>query len=227
MNFMQPSIKILSGILLILLIGTACAAKSSPQPSASVSVNNPSATRSATRRNTPTIPRTVTRTLRLTRTLRPTRTPLPSKTRTPTPTPTASGTPTDLPIPKFNLFIRTCDTGMDISHSMGEVTNAYITLQNLGRLEAENLLVALSASDEDRPHPDKSYTVQHLPAGYEIALKLTVDTRNNIQTTITVTVVDAEFGIEEMAVREDCSSRLPNTTIIRSLEPLFVVREVQ
>lgn len=213
-------------ILFLLLTLSACARKTTTaMPSGIPATVTPSRTPAAQKTVGKTL--TATRTVRLTRTLRPTRTPLSTRTATRTPTATATATPTDLPRPKINLFIRTCDTGIDLSHGMGEVTNAYITIQNLGRLESENLQVVLSASDEEREHPDKSYIVQHLPPGHEIALKLTVDTKNNIDTTIQVSVVDAFFNIEESAERQDCTARIPDNAVIRSLEPLFVVRLVK
>ena len=59
---------------------------------------------------------------------------------------------------------------------MGEVTNAYITIQNIGNADLTNLCATLSALDEGRVHPDKTKCVSILPAGYQVSEKLTVDT---------------------------------------------------
>jgi len=63
-----------------------------------------------------------------------------------------------------------CNTGFDISHGMGEVTNAYVTLQNTGSVDLPNTCGLLRAADEGRPHPDKAKCVDSLPAGYQVTL---------------------------------------------------------
>ncbi len=59
---------------------------------------------------------------------------------------------------------------------MGEVTNAFITIQNTGGLDLTNLCATLNALDEGRVHPDKTKCVASLPIGYQVSEKLTVDT---------------------------------------------------
>jgi hypothetical protein len=59
---------------------------------------------------------------------------------------------------------------------MGEVTNTYVRLQNFTADTLTNVCTTLSASDEGRPHPDKTVCLTSLPAGYQTIVKLTVDT---------------------------------------------------
>jgi hypothetical protein len=151
-------------------------------------------------------------------------TPTPTRTPTSTPTLTPTSSPTPVPAPLINVFIPTCDLGIDLFNRLGEVTNAYVTIQNVGNLTASNLLVTLTSASESQPHPDRSYTIGHLPEGHEINLKLTVDTRTSDDSPITVTVVGS--GIEESAVKESCRRRTPDRQIINSLGELFQVRPV-
>ena len=112
----------------------------------------------------------------------PTGTFAPTLTDTPTPaTPTPSA-------PEITIAILGCDTGLDIAHGMGEVTNAYVTVSNVGKGDALNVCATLSAGDEDRPHPDKTQCVPVLPAGYQVTHKLTVDTRNQVDAYVKVDV---------------------------------------
>jgi len=78
-------------------------------------------------------------------------------------------------MPALQIIILGCNTGVDILHGMGEVTNAYVTLKNTGNVELTNLVTTLYALDEGRVHPDKTKGTASLPAGYEVTLKLTVD----------------------------------------------------
>jgi hypothetical protein len=107
-------------------------------------------------------------------------------TETPTGTFTASPTVTTTPFQEIQVLIIGCNTGIDISHGMGEVTNAYITLKNTGTLDLPNACGLLRAADENREHPDKSKCVDNLPAGYQVTLELTVDSTYNQQTVIQV-----------------------------------------
>jgi VCBS repeat-containing protein len=152
-----------------------------------------------------------------------------SATLTSSPTLTLSPTPsqTDTPVPvvKLNVMIATCDTGVDIFHKLGEVTNAYVMVQNVGNADATGVQATLSASDEQKPHPDKTYLVQNLPAGEEIPLKLTVDTKEGVDTSITVDVTSAE-EVSAKAEKASCSSRIAQEDIINLLGKLFVVRKI-
>jgi hypothetical protein len=71
---------------------------------------------------------------------------------------------------------------------MGEVTNAFVRLSNTGLVEITNLQVVLNARDEGREHPDKRLEVPSLLAGYEVMLKLTVDSTYQEETPIQVEV---------------------------------------
>jgi hypothetical protein len=162
-----------------------------------------------------------TRSLTLTRTASPTQTISPTLTLSPTP----SQTDTPVPVVRLNVMIVTCDTALDIFHKLGEVTNAYVMVQNVGNATATAVQATLSASDEQKPHPDKSYLVQNLPAGEEIPLKLTVDTREGVDTSIKVDVTSAE-EVSAKAEKTSCSSRIAQEDIINQLGKLFVVRKI-
>jgi VCBS repeat-containing protein len=159
--------------------------------------------------------------LTMTWTASPTQTISPTLTLSPTP----SLTDTPAPVVKLNVMIVTCDTGLDIFHKLGEVTNAYVMVQNVGNADATGVQTTLSASDEQKPHPDKSYLVQNLPAGEEIPLKLTVDTKERTATSITVDVTSAE-EVGAKAEKASCSSRVAQEDIINQLGKLFVVRKI-
>jgi hypothetical protein len=95
--------------------------------------------------------------------------------------------PTDL-----GLDILGCNTSLDILHQMGEVTNAYPVIRNTSGINLAQVCATLSASDEARVHPDKTACVPILPAGYQVTLKLTVDTATGQDTSIKVEVVSAQ-----------------------------------
>ncbi|MBI3737525.1 MAG: hypothetical protein HY258_00575, partial [Chloroflexi bacterium] len=69
-----------------------------------------------------------------------------SPTFTDTPiTPTIS-TPTDgSPNPSVQISVKVlgCNTSIDITHGMGEVTNAYVTIQNIGTADLKNVCATL------------------------------------------------------------------------------------
>ena len=168
----------------------------------------------------------------------PTETPLPTQTSTLTPsatntptmtfTPTATNTvtftptPTATKMPKLNVLFQTCDTGVDIFSGLGEVTNAYITIQNIGNQDAENVRITLAASDEEKPHRDRQYVVPHLPPQYEISVKLSVDTQSGKDTVLTVHV-SAENAASEAVTKENCSSRFADKERIEALGALYKV----
>jgi hypothetical protein len=125
----------------------------------------------------------------------PTTTPtfLPTSTNIPSATPTGvpveTYTPTSLVnAPALYITILGCNTSIDITHGMGEVTNAYVTLKNVGNVELTNLVATLYALDEGRAHPDKTQEVQSLPVNYEITLKLTVDSTYKQESPVQVEV---------------------------------------
>jgi len=103
-------------------------------------------------------------------------TPAPSETPVPTDTalpPTATISVT--PAPALDVEILGCNTSIDITHGMGEVTNAFITLKNIGGVDLPNTCGLLRAIDEGREHPDKKVCVPNLPIQSQVTLKLTVD----------------------------------------------------
>ena len=104
-------------------------------------------------------------------------------------TPLSDITPTsDVNAPALRIVILGCNTSIDITHGMGEVTNAFITLKNIGNEELTNLAATLYALDEDRVHPDKTLEITSIPIGYEVTLKLTVDSTYKQESPIQVEV---------------------------------------
>jgi len=92
------------------------------------------------------------------------------------------------PVQPVAIDILGCDTSFDITHGMGEVTNAFVTVKNTGPVDLPNTCALLRAIDEDRDHPDKRKCVNNLPAGYQVNLKLTVDSHYQVGTIIQVDV---------------------------------------
>ena len=118
---------------------------------------------------------------------------LPTSTNQPPPTfteiPVNTFTPTPFTnAPALRIVILGCNTSIDITHGMGEVTNAYVTLQNIGNVPLTNLTAVLYALDEGREHPDKIQEVASIPLGYEITLKMTVDSTYKAESPIQVEV---------------------------------------
>ena len=138
----------------------------------------------------------------------PTWTSIPFITATTAPTLIPSDTPviiqTALPSgPAVAVEILGCDTSIDVTHGMGEVTNAYVTLRNTGGTELTNLNTTLRALDEGREHPDKTVEVTSLLAGYKVTLKLTVDSTYQEETPIQIEVA-ADGGLFQRVGAESC-----------------------
>lgn len=133
----------------------------------------------------------------------PTETPLATQTEAP-PSDTPVVTFTDPP-PARSIAVEVlgCNTSIDITHGMGEVTNAFVILRNTGNVELTNLRVTLHALDEGREHPDKTVEVTALPAGHEVTLKLTVDSTYREETPIQVEVT-ADAGLFERVGADSC-----------------------
>lgn len=118
--------------------------------------------------------------------------PLPAApTDTPSPTFTSAPaqpaiTATQAVIQSVAIEILGCDTSLDVLHGMGEVTNAYVVIQNTGTVDLPNTCGLLRAKDEDREHPDKNVCVPNLPAQNQVTLKLTVDSAYKEETIIQV-----------------------------------------
>jgi hypothetical protein len=100
--------------------------------------------------------------------------------------PNATETQTPAPARAIAVEILGCNTGIDLTHGMGEVTNAYIVLKNTGTEDLPNACALLRAADEGREHPDKIKCVDNLPAGKQVTLKLTVDSTYQVGTVIQV-----------------------------------------
>ena len=118
-----------------------------------------------------------------------------TNTEIPSLTPTSTSIPpTETPMPTFTstavqslaVDILGCNTSIDITHGMGEVTNAYVTVKNTGTVDLPNTCALLRAIDEDRVHPDKKVCVANLPMQNQVTLKLTVDSAYKQDTIIQV-----------------------------------------
>jgi uncharacterized membrane protein len=92
-------------------------------------------------------------------------------------------------MPSVSVKVLGCNTSIDVTHGMGEVTNAYVTLTNTGGVELRNLNVTLYALDEGRVHPDKTVELTSLPISYQVTIKLTVDSTYKQETPIQVEVI--------------------------------------
>jgi hypothetical protein len=112
-------------------------------------------------------------------------------------------TTTFIPTSGLQMDILGCSTSLDITHQMGEVTNAYPIIRNNTGKELTNVCAKLTASDEARLHPDKTGCVASLPNGYQVLLKLTVDTGFEQDTSIRVDVTSKE-GFTLSLSRSSC-----------------------
>ena len=129
-------------------------------------------------------------------------------TATVTPTLIPSDTPADTQIappsgPAISVDVLGCDTSIDVTHGMGEVTNAYVVLRNTGGTDLTNLEATLNALDEGREHPDKTVEVTFLPVGHKVTLKLTVDSTYRAETPIQVEVT-ADAGLFQRVGSGSC-----------------------
>lgn len=170
----------------------------------------------------------------LTQTSAPTNTPLPTLTNQPTftpsqqppttaPTQTAPVTPTDNPngIASVSVRVLGCNTSVDVTHGMGEVTNAFVTLVNTGTRTLTNLKVTLNALDEGREHPDKTVELSALPIGYQVTVKLTVDTTYKKDTPVQVQTVSDQgtFPLEGLASCTDLGIFYPEPANLNTPVP--------
>lgn len=138
----------------------------------------------------------------------PTFTSIPFITATTAPTLLPSDTlvsmPTSLPSgPAVSVEILGCNTSIDVTHGMGEVTNAFAILRNTGGVELTNIDVTLHALDEGREHPDKTVEITSLLVGYQVNLKMTVDSTYQEDTPIQVEV-SADAGLFQRVGVESC-----------------------
>src|SRR5215208_5208548 len=119
----------------------------------------------------------------------PSNTPFNAITNTPllilTNTPSAT---VSIPSPSVSIELLGCNTSVDVTHGMGEVTNAFVVLKNTGNVELTNLKATLFALDEGREHPDKTVELTFIPVAYQVTIKLTVDSTYQEETPIQVEV---------------------------------------
>jgi len=99
---------------------------------------------------------------------------------------------TATPVRSLSVDILGCNTSIDITHGMGEVTNAYVTLKNTGDADLPDTCGLLRAADEGREHPDKKVCVPDLPVHNQVTLKLTVDSTYKQETAIQVDALSNE-----------------------------------
>jgi hypothetical protein len=118
-----------------------------------------------------------------------------------------------------------CETGFDITHGMGEVTNAYVRVRNLGGTELTNVCLTLSANDEGKMHPDKTHCIPSLRPNYEVTTKLTVDTEFRKLTSIEVAVTTNQ-GIADRVLGSSCRALVDSE--LNQLTPILnVPRPIQ
>jgi len=137
-----------------------------------------------------------------TSTLLPTNTNVSPATGTNTPIDTITPT-SGIPLPALQIIVLGCNTGVDVLHGMGEVTNAFVTLKNTGNVQLTNLVTTLYALDEGRVHPDKTKQTALLPVGFEVTMKLTVDSTYKQETPIQVET-NSDQGLFPREGSESC-----------------------
>lgn len=155
----------------------------------------------------------------ITATFVPTNTDIPVNTPTDTPINT---TPTSLVNgPALQVVILGCNTSIDITHGMGEVTNAFVTLKNIGNIDLSNLVATLYALDEGREHPDKIQEIPSLPVYYEVTLKMTVDSTYRAETPVQVEVTSDQgiFPREGLASCRDIGLFAPKPDGLSTPQP--------
>ncbi len=102
----------------------------------------------------------------------------------------------ETPVPTLSVGVELlgCSTSIDVTHGMGEVTDAFVTLKNTGNVDLTNLRATLFALDEDREHPDKTVELTSLPVNNQVTIKLTVDSAYREETPIQIEVA-ADGGL--------------------------------
>ena len=140
---------------------------------------------------------------------------IPTETATPvTPTesatafteaPTHTATATLPPVsPNIIVDVLGCNTSIDITHGMGEVTNAFVTLKNNTGVNLTDLCTTLNARDEGRVHPDKTICVPLLEHGSQLTLKLTADSTYRVETPIQIEVKSGKDLLSRVG-QESCT----------------------
>ena len=105
--------------------------------------------------------------------------------------------------PGVSVEVLGCDTSIDVTHGMGEVTNAFVVVRNTGGVQLTNLNTTLHALDEGREHPDKTVEIPLLLADYKVTLKLTVDSTYRADTPIQIEVT-ADGGLFQRVGADSC-----------------------
>jgi hypothetical protein len=139
-------------------------------------------------------------------------------TATLTSAPTFTASPSG---PSISIKVLGCNTSIDITHGMGEVTNAFVILKNTGGVELLNLRVTLFAVDEGREHPDKTVELTSLPVGYQVTVKLTADSTYQQESAIQVEVTSDQglFPREGLASCRDIGVLVPNPNALNTPIP--------
>jgi len=119
------------------------------------------------------------------------------------PIPTDTLTP-PLLSPNIIVEVLGCNTSIDITHGMGEVTNAFVTLKNHTGVDITDVCTTLVALDEGRVHPDKTVCVPSLEHGQQVTLKLTVDSTYKQDTPIQLEVKSGETLLSRVG-QESCT----------------------
>ena len=123
-----------------------------------------------------------------------------------TETPPHTHTPTLPPTsPNIIVDVLGCNTSIDISHGMGEVTNAFVTLKNNTGGDFTDVCTTLFALDEGRIHPDKTVCVPALAYGQQVTLKLTADSTYRQNTPIQIEVKSEETLLSRIG-QESCTN---------------------
>jgi len=144
--------------------------------------------------------------------------PIVTNTETPIPAATLTSSPVG---PSISIKVLGCNTSIDVLHSMGEVTNAFVTLKNTGGVELTNLKATLFALDEGREHPDKTVELTSLSVGYQVTVKLTVDSTYKQESPVQVEVISDQgtFPREGQASCTDIGIFAPNPDALNTPIP--------
>jgi len=123
--------------------------------------------------------------------------------------------------PSISINVLGCNTSVDVTHGMGEVTNAFVTLKNTGGVELTNIRATLFALDEGREHPDKTIDLTYLPVGNQVTIKLTVDSTYREETPVQVEVISTQglFPREGLASCTDIGIFAPNPNSLNTPGP--------
>ena len=149
----------------------------------------------------------------------------PSVTSSPTGSIISTLTNTNVPVAGAALTITVlgCNTSIDITHGMGEVTNAYVTLKNIGDVDLTKIRATLFARDPGaQVHPDTTVELTSLSIGYQVTIKLTVDSTYQQETPIQIEVTSNQFVFprEGSASCRDIGLLAPNPGGLRTPIPL-------